>query len=173
MKDTLENKKTYPAQVRESELFIINGPVQVHDKVQDKVVTKHTEYVGQEVLVKNPDFFHGLAKVRTRGPDGLDLIVSKKNLIAPPESINHGLVDKDSLVRIIGPVSTRQYVSGYWVTPPGSQHTDNYKNKIARILEVRKDWRGNQFYTMSVKSKTGRETSMVCWPSSVEPFFTL
>lgn len=163
----------------DGDLVIVNGPVQYYSS-GDKAIISSDTLRGKKALVTNTRVFGDLAEIKL---DNKKYLIHPSHLNQDIKSEEMEWISVGAIVKITGPISTRQVNSWYLnnsypftLSAPGSNCTEKYANKLAEVIGVKQRgyWRGTKdtYLELKIKGSRGGTYYAVAWPSSVEPVFS-
>lgn len=168
----------------------ITGPIQYYCDKQEEIISD-LSYVNKQALVVETQDIGKLAKVKLIG--GIVAHVHPKNIELDINSQDQQWLSKGAIVKISGQVSTQDPRTrswggrwgqpqlspddGSWMNPPGKQCTDKFIGKLAQVIYIGKGkgwWTtDSDFIELKITGKRGAKYYAVCWPSAIEPVFTI
>ena len=159
------------------------GKVQYYSDTAQEIVTD-LSFKDKLGLVSSTYYLGHMAKVK----------VDNKYVLAHPSQLQKSIKSNDiswitpgAIVKINGPVSTRSgsyYVRYYtrqqgsvWghLGAPGKTCTERFKGRLVEVgwVSPTNGYRQDPYVEIAIKGKKGGLTYAVCWPSSLEPVFTI
>jgi hypothetical protein len=171
--------------IRPGEHLVLTGPFQLMDDNLGLIYTPVGEelefFQGKEVLIRTQlsknigtgIVYHDFHEVYSYKK----LIFNLESLSYPEEAKDSDSLNEKDIVQIIGPVNTRngKYSSYYW-NEPTSGGTDRFKGKVGEITKVYGGGNNSGYTHFQIEIKgprNGKPNTVVCWPSSVKPVFTM